>query len=43
LKFTNINDAIKNVSEGIVFVNDEIYYINNGSYKNIAEKLNTPL
>ena len=41
LKFSSLNEASEAVNEGIVFIGDEIYYINEGSFKKLT--LNEPL
>lgn len=41
LKFSSLNEASEAISEGIVFIGDEIYYINEGSFKKLT--LNDPL
>lgn len=41
LKFKTINDATKIISEGIVFVGSDIYYVNGNSYTKLT--LNSPL
>ncbi len=43
LTFGSIEDAISVIDNGIVFIGDEIYYIENGNYKLLSFTLNEPL
>ena len=43
IKFNSLSEAIKNIKEGIVFIGNKIYYVNDGESSEILNELLTSL